>query len=881
MSGPALRIALVVPLTLWAVLGGLAAPPEGDKSARLDAHGDPLPEGAVARLGTVRFRPAGYQGNSAVALSPDGKVVAIGGPPNNQLAFLDTATGKEVRRIESPSDRPNFLAYSPDGKYLATVQMRGGLQLYDAATGAPAGQFPGDGGAPPAVFSTAFSADGKVVALGVGDRPGPKLVAAAWDVATRKKLCSFDVLSDGAGPGGFQASDVQVALSTDGKVLASWGRRDERGPGPNPNLDFNRTIQLWDVAAGKAVRQIKTESFPPRKVTFAPDGKQLAVLEPNAGLTVYEAETGKTLRRFAVRSEAALRIDAALVRYSPDGKLLLVGGGDGAVQVWETATGKRVASEDGPDCKLHSVAFQGDGKVLACGGKGQSLCLWEVTTGAARSPRGGHTGPVNAVHFGADGKTVLSAGPDGLRVWDAATGGELRQELPAAKGEERFGGLGRLLFSADGKYLGVIGRPGRRLRVLDFATGKEFLSVDMPEPPFGANPNVFGGDRVASHGAIWDGMRMEAVVRVWDLTTGAEVRTLRDAQDGSSDSLTLSRDGKYVAVASMNRAPAGITLWRVDDGKEVLKLKTVREQVRDLTFSPDGSLLAAVCDAFREGATVRFWDTRTGAEVPLLREQGAGYLLTFSPDGRTLAQVVARGQIPNDPKPVVQLLELATGKIRAEFGGHQGRILALAFSPDGRTLATGGADTTVLLWDATGRVALAARDKLTAEELDGLWAELGSDDARKAFRALARLTATPADAVALVKKELPPAREMVLEAKEVEALIAALDSDEFETRQKASQSLAQAGKQVRPALVKALEANPSLEKRRQLQKLLDALDSKGTPSEMVRPTRALELLERLGTPEARRVVEELARGQPGARLTEDALAMLKRMDPKP
>lgn len=877
MSGPSLRVALVLPLAFWTALGGRAAPPDEAKDGRLDAHGDPLPPGAVARLGTVRFRPTGYQGNSTVALSPDGKVLAVGGPPTNQLTFLDTATGKEVRRIESPSDRPNFLAYSPDGKYVAMAQMRGGLQLYDAATGAPAGQFPGDGGAPPAVFSTAFSADGKVVALGVADRPGPQLVAAAWDVATRKKLCSFDVLSGGAGPGGFQTSDVQVALSADGKVLASWGRRDERGPGPNPNLDFNRTIQLWDVAAGKELRPIKTDSFPPRKVAFAPDGKQLAVLTRDAGLTVYEAETGKPLRHFAVLSGAALRIDAALVHYSPDGKLLLVGGVDGAVQVWETATGRRVVSEEGPDCKLHSIAFLGDGKVLACGGKGQSLCLWEVTTGAVRSPRGGHTGPVDAVHFGTDGKTVLSAGPDGLRAWDLATGGELRHELPAAKGEERFDGLGHLLFSADGKYLGVIGRPGRRLRVLDFATGKELLSVDMAEPRFGANPNVFGGDRVASHGAIWDGKRMQAVVRVWDLTTGAEVRTLRDAPDSSSESLTLSRDGKYVAVATMNRAPAGITAWRVDDGKEVLKLQTVREMVRDLTFSPDGSLLAAGCDAFREGATVRFWDTRTGAEVPLLREQGAGYLLTFSPDGRTLAQVVAGGQLPNDPKPVVQLVELATGKVRAEFGGHRGRILALAFSPDGRTLATGGTDTTVLLWDATGRAAVAAKDKLTPQELDGLWAELGSDDARNAFQALARLTAAPADAVALVKKQLPPAREKVLEAKEVEALIGALDSEEFEAREKAARSLARAGNSVRPALVKALEANPSPEKKRRLEKLLEAWDAKGTPPEMVRPTRALELLERLGTPEARKVLEELAQGHPDARLTEDARATLKRM----
>jgi WD40 repeat protein len=877
MSGPALRVALVLPLALWTALAGRADPPNGAKPARLDAHGDPLPEGAVARLGTVRFRPTGYQGNSALALSPDGKVVALIGQFDDHLVFFDTATGKEVRRVKIPQSSQNFLIYSPDGKYLATVQM-GGLQLYDATTGTAVSRFGRSGNSPRSgVWSAVFSADGKVLALceSEGDEGGPKLFATAWDVASRKKLSSIELPHD---------SEGDAALSADGKVLATWGRRDHRGRGPNPNPNLNRTLQLWDVATGKEVRQIQVDSYSSKKAAFSPDGKELAVLAPDAELTFYEIETGKRLRGLAARSDGSRDGRRGMIRYSPDGKLLLVGRGDDSVQLWETATGKRLRLPEGPDCSLQSVAFLADGKVLAGGNKGQSICLWEVTTGALLSPRGGHTGAVNAVYFLAGGKKVLSVGPDGSRLWDSATGKEVPNELPVAQEEQWVGGVSGFVLSSDGKYMTILSRQSRSVRVHDFATGKELLTVDLPQPWDGNITDAFGGNRVVSLDAVPKGMRMEIRVRVWDLTTKRPVQSLEGGIHTNGSNLALSPDGKYVAVTNgMGIGPGWLFLWQVDGGKEVLKLERVRELVSNLTFSPDSSLLAAVFNDFRDGATIRFWDTRTGTESPILREGGAGlsvFRLAFSPDGRTLARVVANDRTPNEPKYTVQLLELASGKVRTEFGGNQGRIFSLAFSPDGCTLATGGADTTVLLWDATGRATLAARDRLTPEELDGLWAELGGDDARQAYRALARLTAAPADAVALVKRQLPPAREKALEARQVEGLIGDLDADEFETRAKAARSLAEAGKQVRPALVQALEANPSPEKRRQLQKLLDALNARGTPPEMIRPTRALELLERLGTPEALQVVEELAKGHAGASLTEDAKAAQKRMDRK-
>src|SRR5262249_42050079 len=146
------------------------------------------------------------------------------------------------------------------------------------------------------------------------------------------------------------------------------------------------------------------------------------------------------------------------------------------------------------------------------------------------------------------------------------------------------------------------------------------------------------------------------------------------------------------------------------------------------------------------------------------------------------------------------------------------------FSPSGRALATGGSDTTVLLWDLTGRTELGARanGKPTARELASLWADLDGD-ARKAHRAMARLEAAPDEPLTLLQKELKPAKGKALTDKELAQLIADLDDDSFDRREKASKALERAGRRMRPALLKALDAKPSAEAKRRLHELLETI----------------------------------------------------------
>jgi hypothetical protein len=241
--------------------------------------------------------------------------------------------------------------------------------------------------------------------------------------------------------------------------------------------------------------------------------------------------------------------------------------------------------------------------------------------------------------------------------------------------------------------------------------------------------------------------------------------------------------------------------------------------------------------------------------------------LAFSPDGRTLAAGDAAGTI--------HLVELATGKLRRRMtGGHEAGIGGLSFSADGALLVSGSEDTTAVVWDMTGRLTT-KREPLRQAELDACWADLVSDDAGRAFQAIQKLVASPNEAVADLKKRLPPVSAP--NAKRIAMLIADLDSETFGIRDAAMKELTKLGDEAAASLRDAQDKTPSAEARRRIEGLLAKLESLGTSGEPLRQARAVEVLEHIGTVEAQRLLAKLADGAPGAWLTREAKASLHRV----
>jgi hypothetical protein len=247
----------------------------------------------------------------------------------------------------------------------------------------------------------------------------------------------------------------------------------------------------------------------------------------------------------------------------------------------------------------------------------------------------------------------------------------------------------------------------------------------------------------------------------------------------------------------------------------------------------------------------------------------AGNRVVFTPDGTLIGFAGVDG--------AVHIYDLATAAELAAFKGHTAPLTALAIAPDGKTVTSASVDTTALVWDMTTIKRPQAKGKTWAPgELDSTWQALASDNAAKAFTALCDLSASPTDAVAWIKKHLPPVA--ALDMKRVQALLDQLDDDQFEVRERATEELAKLGDVVLPTVDKALAAAPPLEVRKRLQEVRQKFTLPVLSGERLRSYRAVEVLERIGTAEAREVLRALADGASGALVTEQARGVLQRLE---
>ncbi len=842
---------LILSFGILALMGRSALAAEPDPP-RVDTSGDPLPTEARLRLGTTRYRT---ESSAGAALSPDGKTLAVCG--HSAIVLLDAATGKESKRFphQDPSGTGS-ISFSPDGSKIGVTSHQG-LQILDASSGRREASIQtgfNRGG----METLAFSRDGKRVALG-SELGGQKLTATVWEIDGGKKIQSVEVVQD------YQA---RVALSGDGKMLATWGQHIGRGGERNP--DLTRTIQLWDVSTGKELKKVLSTEYMPAAVALSPDGKQLAIVEAGAGLNLYDVETDKIQHRLAAR-----RGTGSVLCYSPDGKRIVAGTWDGAVQVWDSATGKRLGMASGPECSIRSIAFLPDNKVLAAGSNGQAIHLLEVPSGRLLTPPDGHSAPPTSLAFSSDGKSVLSCGMDGILFWDAATGKFQRRMTPRDRFEQIRIGVAQLQLLLDGRQLLYASQHNGPVRLVEVATDQEVFALTSSVDHSGLVAAFSSdGKSVALAGTVFVKAGGQATtVQVWDLVNGREKASL--PVNGDRVTVAISADGCFVLTSATlrigGRQPGSeLTLWDAATGKEKWKHASETVWMTQLAFSPDGASFASVG---QEG--VRVCDTATGTNQRLFdhsKEHGSACLL-FSRDGRTLA---VGGGPEAESVGKVGLWETATAKRRGEFVGHRGIVTTLAFSPDGHTLASSSADTTVLLWDMTGSLSETVRKAAKPDAAEKLWDALADEDAEKSYRLIQSLTAHPKVAVALVKSKLPAVKAPKVDETAIEKWVADLDNEDFDRREQASKGLAKIGRPAAPALSAALK-DASAEKKRRLSDLLDALKVTGPRPEMLRPTRALELLERIGTAEAKEVLADLAKGDPDAPLTREASATLKRL----
>ena len=585
----------------------------------------------------------------SIAFTPDGKVLASLGL-DNTIKIWDVSTGKELRSI-GESEASASIGLSPDGKTLATVSFKTrSIMLFSIETGELIRRFPPV--ADVIIWELRFSPDGETIAtLGYYNQ------VRFFNVRSGEQIRAWHL-------GGRFGAFAALAFSPDGRYLAA---PDERGlvvfevfgkdgfalpvtaetvgalafsPDGRSLMsgDSNGDIHIFDVAARALISTLpRRGAVGIESLAFSSDGKTLASGAADGSVTLWDlSSTSQQPRTIPAHAKSVFAL-----AFSPDGRLIASGGGDDTIRFWDARSAEPVGRLSPIASLVFSAEFSSDGRYLAMSRENNIVQLWNVETGNELRTLTGHSGLVWRTAFSPGGKILASASADGtIRVWDVETGLSKR-ELRGHPGEVR-----RLAFSPDGNIL-ASGDSKGWIIVWNITTGEK---REMREPADSHEINALAfnhdGSILASGG--W------STIKLWDPNT---LEPIRDAGPVYSmvNAIAFSRDGKRVAMASNKQSdPAPADSNDVDEGTRIrimsvdtlheLGSHSLNDAVYRLQFEkefPDGfdefyfeTASSAMLAKIVLGSRIRIVSRADRKELASLITTDDGRWTVVAPDGR-------------------------------------------------------------------------------------------------------------------------------------------------------------------------------------------------------------------------------------------------------
>lgn len=597
---------------------------------------------SISHIFTTRVFKYGSPGDSreqtSVAVSPNGKTLAVASLQSQGLVELYSSTdGKLIATIKS-QELVTALAISPDGQILAVAGESGNIALFDLTNFKNVGTLSGHTDVVTSVaFSPALLSTGKYLLSGSRDD-----TARLWDLSTLKTITSFS---------GHTNDVLSVAFAPDGKSVftSSWDQTARRwdiatGDTLGTVQDFNqirsiavsndgkylatatdRKATIWDLATYTAVYSPRVHPNWVNSVVFSPNGQYFVTGGDDNVARIWDVETGDLKRTLVGHAGRITSVAYQQNPYATNDIYIITGSTDGTARQWIANLDRTPRIFKRAANTITDVALSPDGKTLVTGSESDNSkdinVVWDVVSGKPITSLVGHSWYSSSVSFSTDGQYILTSNGDGtVIVWNAKSGQSI-QKMQVAN-EWVLGAA----FSPDGKYI-LAGSGDGNATLWEVKTGTKLLTMKHPEEIRSVAYSPDG--KFAATGS------RDNIVRLWDLTTGKVVHSLAGHTQPLEGYLTIesvafSPDGKNILSASVDGTAR---LWDVATGKEIRVFKH-NSPVYFAVISPDGKyVLTAGADRL-----TKLWDLESGNLIRIYSgHKDAIFGVAFASDGKSFA----------------------------------------------------------------------------------------------------------------------------------------------------------------------------------------------------------------------------------------------------